>query len=172
MSTIKFLTTRDVKPPSRANKYDAGIDFYIPNITQEFAEEIKSKNPLIADSIIEGRIELLPHNRVLIPSGVYCQMEEPNRALIAANKSGVATKNGLIFGAQVVDYEYQGEIHLSILNVSDSIVVLTSGMKILQFLETPIFTSVIEVQSGKEPSNFYSEITTRGADGFGSTDKK
>lgn len=172
MSTIKFLVTRDVNHPSRANKYDAGIDFYVPTISEEFVKELKLKNPKIERFIHEGKIELYPHERVLIPSGVYCQMEEPNRALIAANKSGVATKNGLIFGAQVVDYEYQGEIHLSILNVSDSIVVLTSGMKILQFLETPIFTSVIEVQSGKEPSNFYSEITTRGADGFGSTDKK
>jgi hypothetical protein len=45
-------------------------------------------------------------------------------------------------------------------------------MKILQFLETPIFNSNIEIESGKEPKDFYTEMTTRGADGFGSTDKK
>ena len=28
--TIKFLKVRDVKSPSRANEYDAGIDFYVP----------------------------------------------------------------------------------------------------------------------------------------------
>lgn len=172
MSTIKFLKTRDVKSPSRANKHDAGIDFYIPTITDEFAEELKQKNPKISRFIQTEKIELYPHERVLIPSGVYCQMEEPGRALIAANKSGVATKNGLIFGAQVVDYEYQGEIHLSILNVSDSMVILTSGMKILQFLETPIYNSQIEIYAGAEPKDFYTEMTTRGADGFGSTDKK
>lgn len=176
---IKFLKVRDVKSPSRANAYDAGIDFYVPQLTKEFIDLLGEKNPQLKlkrrisfSEFGEGKIELWPSDRILIPSGIHCQMSNPGRALIAANKSGVASKHGLIFGAQVVDYEYQGEIHLNLINTGDGIITLTSGMKILQFLEMPVFNSIIEIEEGKEPKEFYEEETTRGHSGFGSTDKK
>lgn len=177
MGKIKFLKVREVKSPTRANKYDAGIDFYVPEFTPEFLKDLKAKNP---DNVInELFIVLRPGERILIPSGIHCQMENNDRALIAANKSGVVTKHGLIFGAQVVDYEYQGEIHLSLINTNKKIdhkgngfVVIVPGMKILQFLEMPIFTSEVEITENQTPNEFYEEVTTRGAGGFGSTDKK
>lgn len=176
--TIKFLKTRNVKSPSRANKYDAGIDFYVPEFTEEFLKDLREKNPDIV--ILENSIVLLPGERVLIPSGIHCQMASPHRALIAANKSGVATKFGLIFGAQVVDFEYQGEIHLSIINTNKGIthsgkeiIQITPGMKILQFLEMPIFNSELEIADNLSVKDFYDNIeTTRAAGGFGSTDHK
>ena len=176
--TIKFLKTRNVKSPSRANKYDAGIDFYVPEFTEEFLKDLREKNPDIA--ILENSIVLRPGERVLIPSGIHCQMASPHRALIAANKSGVATKFGLIFGAQVVDFEYQGEIHLSIINTNKGIthsgkeiIQITPGMKILQFLEMPIFNSELEIADNLSVKDFYDNIeTTRAAGGFGSTDHK
>jgi dUTPase len=177
IDTIKFLKTRDVKSPSRANEYDAGIDFYVPEFTPEFIEALVEKNP---DIIIQPvSIVLMPGQRALIPSGIHCQMASPHRALIAANKSGVATKYGLVFGAQVVDYEYQGEIHLSVINTNkqmyDSgkgIIEITPGMKIIQFIETPIFNSNLEITENKTVSEFYESETTRGSGGFGSTDHK
>lgn len=175
--TIKFLKTRPVKSPSRANQYDAGIDFYVPEFTDQFIEDFKAKNP---DILIQPvSIVLMPGQRALIPSGIHCQMARPHRALIAANKSGVATKTGLIFGAQVVDYEYQGEIHISLINTNKEIdhsgkglVEITPGMKAIQFLEMPIYNSNINIFEDLTPSLFYEGETTRGADGFGSTDKK
>lgn len=170
--TIKFLKTREVKSPSRANRFDAGIDFYVPEFTTDFVTELQTKNPTI--EINKFGIYIKPGERVLIPSGIYCKMFDNNRALIACNKSGVATKQGLIFGAQVVDYEYQGEIHLSLIYTGNGTCEILPGQKILQFLETPIFTSEIEIfpQGNLIPSSFYERETTRGADGFGSTDKK
>jgi len=169
MSTIKFLKVRDVKSPSRANKLDAGIDFYVPELTDEFVKELREKNPHIdvwQHSKIGRHIPLSPQQRILIPSGIHCQMENPGTALIAANKSGIATKTGLIFGAQVVDFEYQGEIHLSLINTSDIAVEITSGMKILQFIETPVIQSEILIME-MSVENFYKNSTTRGAKGFG-----
>jgi dUTP pyrophosphatase len=174
---IKFLKTREVKSPSRANQYDAGIDFYIPEFTPQFIEDFKAKNP---DILIQPvSIVLTPGQRALIPSGIHCQMASPHRALIAANKSGVATKHGLIFGAQVVDYEYQGEIHISLINTNKDthhsgkgIVEITPGMKAIQFLEMPIFNSEILISETLSVETFYKTSTTRGADGFGSSDKK
>ena len=169
MSKIKFLKTRDVKSPSRANKLDAGIDFYVPELTDEFVKILREKNPHIdvwQHSEIGRHIPLAPQQRILIPSGIHCQMEKPGTALIAANKSGVATKTGLIFGAQVVDFEYQGEIHLSLINTSNVAVEITSGMKILQFIETPVIQSEILIME-MSVENFYKNSTTRGAKGFG-----
>jgi len=174
---IKFLKTRNVKSPSRSNKYDAGIDFYIPELTPQYLEDFYKKNSCeyVGDiNVTDGddgvKIHIPPQKRVLLPSGIHCQMSEPGRALIAANKSGVATKTGLVFGAQIVDFEYQGEIHLSLINTSDEEVVLTGGMKILQFIEMPVFNSDIEVEEDKSVVDFYLKETTRGANGFGSSD--
>ena len=170
--TIKFLKVRTVKSPNRANAHDAGIDFYIPEFTPEFIKDVVEKNPTIRYDVENTCFWLDGQNRVMIPSGIHCQMATPNRALIAANKSGVATKHGLVFGAQVVDYEYQGEIHLSLINPGKYSVALTPGMKILQFVETPIYTSEIIVDEVNKVETFYSSKTTRGAGGFGSTDHK
>lgn len=121
----------------------------------------------------EGRsyIPLAPMQRVNIPSGIYCKMEDPGRALIAHNKSGIASKKGLVFGAQVVDYEYQGEIHINVINTSSKLVKVYEGDKLMQFVEMPIFTS--EIEEVEDLQTLYPEgETSRGADGFGSTDKK
>jgi deoxyuridine 5'-triphosphate nucleotidohydrolase len=172
--TIKFLKTRNVKSPSRANKYDAGIDFYVPEFTEDFIIAMEQKNPdVFYMPTDEGDYFLLqPQQRILIPSGIHCQMSSPHRALIAANKSGIATKTGLIFGAQVVDYEYQGEIHISLINTSAEDVFIRPGMKAIQFLEMPIYNSEIEITENISTEDFYKGETTRGAGGFGSTDHK
>ena len=125
---------------------------------------------------------LAPHQRVLIPSGIKSRMSNPGRALIAANKSGVATKSGLVFGAQVVDYLYQGEIHLSVINVSSKVVRIYEDMKLLQFLETPVFNSDIELVNGcsgnccgkdviSTEAFYYGMSTERGEGGFGSSNE-
>lgn len=134
---------------------------------------------------------LSPHSRILIPSGIQSRMEKPGRALIAANKSGVASKSGLIFSAQVVDYTYQGEIHIGIINTSLKVVRIYEDMKLIQFLETPIFNSTIEIVDGLKLNDtvdglklkdtlegqqtiaaFYKGLQDdRGEEGFGSSDK-
>ena len=172
MSIVKFTRVRDVKLPLRGHDTDAGIDFFIPKITDKFLEDLITKNPLLSSFRItehEGKkcILLAPQERVNIPSGIHCLMNEPGRALIAANKSGIASKFGLVFGAQVVDYEYQGEIHINVINTSSDIVYLFEDMKIIQFLEMPVYTStIVEVETLKD---LYSEESKRGAGGFGST---
>ena len=127
---------------------------------------------------------LKPGRGVMIPSGIKSRMAEKGRALVAANKSGIATKHLLTFGAQVVDYTYKGEIHLHLINNSEEEVKIYQDQKIIQFLETPVFNSEIEI-SKKEEGDFLDlsvELATikfykglkddRGAGGFGSTDKK
>jgi len=221
-STIKFLKIRKVKTPFRAYKYDAGIDFFVPEFDKNFIKDLKNANEQLNkhnnvsyndnsllvnsssatltissdnssnkggisykmndsnDTIIkfdeekgENYFLLYPHQRINIPSGLKLRMENPNRALIAANKSGIASKKGLIFGAQVVDYSYKGEIHINVINTSTEVARIYENMKLIQFLETPIFNSDIEVTNLSDtPINkFYKGmIDDRGDKGFGSSD--
>jgi len=114
-------------------------------------------------------IPLAPGSRVLIPSGIYTQMENEGRALIAFNKSGIATREGMDLLASVVDYEYQGEIHLSLKNDSTKVVRIYEDAKILQFIEMPIFTS--DIKEVKDLKTLYPTKTKRGEGGFSSTGK-
>jgi len=172
-SVIKFKKIRDVQLPTRGHEYDAGIDFFVPEFDVNFIEDLKKKNDISFTFYeTDGKHYFLlpPSARVNIPSGIYCQMKEPGRALIAANKSGIATKQGLVFSAQVVDFEYQGEIHLGVINTSSETAYIYEGQKLLQFIETPVFNSdIVEVDTLE---NLYPKgATSRAAGGFGSTNK-
>jgi dUTP pyrophosphatase len=84
--------------------------------------------------------------------------------MVAFNKSGVATKNGLIVGACVVDEDYEGEVHLHVINVTDGEVAINPGMKLTQFVLLPVNYSTPE-----EVYQLESRNTERGSGGFGST---
>ena len=106
---IKFTKVRDVKSPVRGTSQAAGIDFFVPNYSPTFLVDLIKKNPFVECSIENDTMCIvIPANgRVLIPSGIKTFMN-PDSALIGANKSGVASKKGLVFGAHVIDSDYSG----------------------------------------------------------------
>jgi dUTP pyrophosphatase len=158
---MKILKTLNVKTPARGTSVAAGLDFFVPENTEEFVQAFKEKNPNI--QIDENGITMGPHERVNIPSGIKAQV--PNgHALIAYNKSGVSLKYGLDVGATVVDEDYQGVIHLSLVNTSEDIVKINYGQKIIQFLLIPVFYDTVE-----EVTELFTEASERGEGGFGST---
>ena len=134
---------KDVKTPARGTSKSAGLDFFVPNDFE------KSK--------------VWPGKSILIPSGIKAQVPE-GYALIAFNKSGVATKEGLVVGACVVDEDYEGEIHLHMINVGDKVVDIDPGQKLTQFILIQVNYS--DVQAVQEFPDRQSE---RGSGGFGST---
>lgn len=186
MTKIKFLKVRNVKTPSRGTSLSAGIDFYVPNYSADFLADLKDKNIKSncrfhkhsnpdAPNGVALQIVIPPHCRILIPSGIKAYMEDQNCALIAANKSGVCTKKGLVFGAQVVDADYSGEIHISVINSSNSDVYIESGDKLIQFIQTPVVYSEIEEILSNDIEEQFENLhkgTERGAGGFGSTGTK
>ena len=142
---MKIKKIRDVKTPSRGTQDSAGIDFYVPD---DYIQETKT---------------LQPGESVLIPSGIKANVPD-GYGLVAMNKSGVATKQGLTYGAQLVDPDYTGEIHIHVFNVSDKPQTIQPGQKIMQFVLIPInFENVELVDELPEKQ------TTRGDKGFGST---
>lgn len=168
---IYFTKIRDVKIPQRANQHDAGIDFFIPYFTDEFLEDLTEKNPQLDIHIYQNQIAIPTNQRILIPSGIRVWIEDKNSALIANNKSGIATKKGLIFGASVVDADYTGEIHLSLINVSPHTQYIQEGEKIIQFIHTPIILSSLQEVSLQDYATLALH-SDRGEGGFGSTNNQ
>lgn len=224
MKDIKFIKTRDVKSPNRANQNDAGIDFFIPNATPEFINDFIKKNEghtykfacrmNLDDECVEDSItvyktedygEISPydilisgmlsqfgdlqeaeidrvkieyfaiyipaHERILVPSGVKVWIEQKDSALIATNKSGIATTKGLVVGATTVDADYTGEVHLSVINTNDYQVPVICGDKLIQFIHTPVILSKM-VEITEDEYNKISKKSDRGSGGFGSTGLK
>jgi dUTPase len=176
---MQFIKTRDVKSPERNVAENAGIDVYIPNNTPEFIEALIAKNPslrtldpeLFGHSYIrDNTIYIGPHEDIIIPSGIRSKFDS-NLALIANNKSGIATKKKLVFGASVIDASYQGEWHLHLINTSNKYQTLEFGQKAIQFIPHLIATDEVEVLD-LTPEEFYTEKTSRGDGWQGSTGLK
>ena len=143
---MRISKIRDVKTPTRGTAKSAGLDFYVPN---DFEPWWVCRNC-----------------GVNIPSGIKANIPE-GFALIAFNKSGIAVKNGLQIGACVADEDYQGEIHLHVVNVGNNgPVLIAPGMKLVQFILLPVNYEAIEVVDENE---LYNEASERGEGGFGST---
>lgn len=140
---MKLQKLRNVKTPNRGTSSSAGIDFYVP-------EDFET-------------VSLKPGESVLIPSGITVQVPR-GYALIAFNKSGVSVKQGLSVGACVVDEDYEGEVHLHMINTSSKDQVIATGQKLVQFVLIPVAYFDVE-----EVEELQSRNTERGEGGFGST---
>lgn len=142
---MKIKKIRDVKTPTRGTPDSAGTDLYIP-------KDYTSKP-----------IQLEPGESLFIPSGIKAHVPK-GHAWVAMNKSGVAVKQGLSVGAQVVDADYDGEIHIHVFNVSDRIQEIQPEQKIIQMVLLPVNFENVEVVDQLPDRN-----TERGSGGFGST---
>ena len=195
---MQFIKIRDVKSPERDVSENAGIDFYIPENTPEFRQAFIKKSVRLCDvevrwpgfsekeNTIERRIKwcvknnwsylygnniyIAPHEAITIPTGIKSKFG-PELALIANNKSGIATKKQLIFGASVIDCSYQGEWHINLINTSDHYQTLEFGQKAIQFIPHLISTEEVEILD-LTPEEFYTEKTSRGDGWQGSTGLK
>lgn len=177
---VYFYLSRNTKAPVRGTDQAAGIDFFMPNYSDEFNRDLCNKNvdtnlSYLIDIDENGKKQLYvtipPHERINIPSGVHVYMTPKESALIAANKSGVSTKKGLVFTCQVVDSDYTGEIHLGLVNTSNVPVTIKTGDKIVQFIHTPVYFSQLERIGTKLTYDEMHAGSQRGDGAFGSTDK-
>ena len=85
--------------------------------------------------------------------------------LAVYNKSGVSTKKKLIKGAELIDSDYRGTVHIHLFNLSDSDVDIKKGDKISQLVMREVWMGDLEEVEELD-------ITQRGDGGFGSTGTK
>lgn len=196
-SDIKFFICGDVKAPQRA-KGDAGIDFYVPNFSEQFLKDLTDKNvgqpmryqihmvPLTEEEFNEnpnkaGFIVLPAHEDLLIPTYIKARIPE-GMYIRMANKSGVCTKQKLVVGAEVVDSTYEGIIHMHVFNNSNKSRIIEFGQKLCQGVPEKYATDDLDVwydssiEKFKDMKNqttveeFYKDHNSdRGENGFGST---
>lgn len=173
METLKYCKVREVKSPCRAHETDAGIDFYVPSsLTMDDMKpkfETSGSYPLTTFNE-NGTIKdftLKPGQSVLIPSGIKVKVPD-GYMLQYTNKSGIASKRGLLVGANVVDIGYEGECHINLYNVSDHDAIIAAGDKIVQGIMVKVgFNMPVEVEN---EDKLYGDIRSdRGSGGFGSS---
>lgn len=165
---IDFLKVRNVKDPIWNFDENAGIDLFIPEKDDAVVTEIMEFNDKYGNGVtIDGNVITVPaHEDILIPAGIKSKFPK-NVALMANNKSGVATKKKFIFGAELIDTSYQGEWHIHLINTSNNPQTLEFGTKCVQFVPVLLYTEGCTVTTNAD--GFFTEETSRGEGGFGST---
>ena len=126
---LNYKKVKKVKSPAIGTKYSAGIDLFVPEFTEDFIKDFSTKNDPLLSTLLQNpgdnKIAIYPHCRALIPSGLVVNMEAQEEyesaehckfVLINYNKSGVSTKFGLDALACVIDEDYSGEVHISLVN--------------------------------------------------------
>lgn len=183
MKPLLFTKVRTVKSPNRANNGDAGIDFYVPKLNPEDIELIGINKTMLNGGYLEFSDEkntsdleviMKPGSRLLIPSGIRVLIDPMESMLMVANKSGVSTKLGLIYTAEIIDSPYTGEVHIGILNPGpESVSIpLQTNMKIIQLIHVPIILSTPVEVTYEQYITLAENWGTRGTKGFGSSDNK
>jgi dUTP pyrophosphatase len=140
----------DVKPPTRANPSDAGLDLIF--------------NPADGKEVILGvgdSVILATGYKFGIPHGYMMQI---------MNRSGMAAKRSLIVGAHVVDSGYDGEVFVNLHNIGNDPQTISPGDKIAQAVIIPV-VAVRFLEAGED--NLYGwhpiTVSNRGDGALGST---
>ena len=166
---MNYSLTRETKNPSRGHKEDAGIDIYVPKLTDEYCKELYLLN-LNSSFFVDrprNRIVINPYSRIKLPTGVYFNIPSGNMLLVL-EKTSVPNKTGIISGARVIDENYTGEFIASLINTSSEDAILEQGQKFIQLVLTPIYQDR-ELQQINFEQLFTNKETTRGSGAFGST---
>lgn len=165
---MNYSLTRETKNPTRGHMEDAGIDIYVPYISDEFCKDfhLLNLNSQYVLDVPRSRIIINPHSRIKLPTGVYFNIPE-NNMLLVLEKTSIPNKTGIISGARVIDENYQGEFIASLINTSDSPAILNQGQKFIQVVLTPIHPdrTLYEVKL----EDLYPEKSNRGSGAYGST---
>lgn len=168
---LRFSKVRNVKNPVRGHATDAGIDFYMPEIDEQFIKDFTSKSANSGINIANGKDFYIPSKyNATIPSGIKVEIPYGYMGLFL-NKSGVASKEDLLIGAQVIDVFYSGEIHIDLHNVGSEPVKISPQKKLAQMVLVPILHCEIQEINEDELYNWMYLDKVRGEGGFGSTDE-
>jgi len=102
---------------------------------------------------------------LLISAGFALHMANPHMAALVLPRSGMGHKRGLVLGNLVglIDPDYTGPILVSAWNRGHVPVTLTPGERFAQLMFVPILRPALRAVAE------FSEVSARGAGGFGST---
>ena len=139
---IKLLN-KTARLPEKMTEHAAGYDIYA-NIPED--------------------ITLHPLQRVIVPTGFALAIPQQYEAQIRS-RSGLAIKHGIVVlnSPGTIDADYRGEVKIILINLSENAFVIKNEMRIAQMI-----VSKHENIEFRLVENL--DITSRGEDGFGSTE--
>lgn len=113
---------------------------------------------------IESDIEIGAGERVLIPTGIAIELDDPETGAFIFPRSSLSVKHGVSLAncVGVIDSDYRGEIKVPVINHSDRPYTVHDGDRIAQMVILPILLPEFE------ECDLLGE-TKRGEGGFGST---
>lgn len=171
----------DIKEPSRGSEHSAGLDVFIPEPSYQFMSDYWSKNGVAFRSKEDCReyyeklanasdgytfsIKVKPHGGVIVPTGLRFNIPE-GTYLEVANRGSMAAKEGLVFGAHIIDSDYVGIVFINLINTTNNVVILSCGQKFAQLLHKEYIRS----NPTRIPESDI-RTTTRGDGALGSTGK-
>jgi dUTP pyrophosphatase len=118
---------------------------------------------------LDARLVLAPHAPAhLVSSGIAVSIGDPHIAGLIVPRSGLGHGKGLVLGnlVGVLDADYSGPLMISVWNRSapgSEPIAIDPGDRIAQLLFVPVIRPLFRVVSE------FSNVTVRGAGGFGST---
>jgi len=115
---------------------------------------------------LEAPIEMQPLERVLVPTGLFIELPQGTEVQIRP-RSGLAIKQGItcLNSPGTIDADYRGEIKVILINLSNTLQIISSGDRIAQM----VFQQVSAIEWN--PVLSINE-TQRGSGGFGHTGKQ
>jgi dUTP pyrophosphatase len=134
------------------------------NDDPKFAYEGDSGFDLRAD--ISEPIVLNPLKRVLVPTGLYFELEKGTEIQVRP-RSGLAIKNGItvLNSPGTVDSHYRGEVKIPLINLGEEPFTIQKGDRIAQAVIMPVFGEGRVILTKTDGIN----ETTRGDGGFNSS---
>ena len=104
----------------------------------------------------------------LIGTGLSIYIADPNYAGIILPRSGLGHKHCIVLGNLVglIDADYQGELMVSVWNRSTTDFVLHPAERMAQYMVVPVVRPSFEIVDE------FSDVSERGAGGFGSSGRQ
>ncbi len=104
----------------------------------------------------------------LIGTGLSIYIADPNYAGIILPRSGLGHKHGIVLGNLVglIDADYQGELMVSVWNRSQTDFILEPAERMAQYMVVPVVRPSFEIVDE------FSDVSERGAGGFGSSGRQ
>ena len=117
---------------------------------------------------LDEPLTLQPNAWQLVPTGLAMHLRDPGYAAMILPRSGLGHKHGIVLGNLVglIDSDYQGQLMVSAWNRSTTPFVLEPMERLAQMVIVPV------VQAQFNVVQEFSDVSERGAGGYGSTGTK